>query len=222
MKVTAYVDGSYDKNTGIYGYGVVLLNESGTDVDEMLNGFGEDKDGVWNVAGEIEGTMKAIEYAKRKGFDAIHICYDYEGIEAWPTLKWKAKKDITKQYVSFIKEYSKHINITFEKVEAHTGVKFNEAADKLAKDGVKKGIATLTGAETTQSFNFTQNGNNNVQIAAVQTVPASPTSMPTANKEDVVLSLEEEVFLERFCNPALKAEAREAYISLMKLKGITK
>ncbi len=219
MKVTAYVDGSYDKNTGVYGYGVVLLNEDGTDADEMLNGFGEDKDGVWNVAGEIEGAMKAIEYAKRKGCDAIHICYDYEGIEAWPTHKWKAKKDITKQYVSFVEEHSKLINITFEKVKAHTGVEFNEAADKLAKDGVKKGIATLTELPQNTSFSFTQNGNNNVQIAAVQSASAP---VKAANNGDAVLSLEEEIFLEKFCNPALKTEARAAYISLMKLKGIIK
>ncbi len=219
MKVTAYVDGSYDKNTGVYGYGVVLLNEDGTDADEMLNGFGKDKDGVWNVAGEIEGAMKAIEYATRKGYDAVHICYDYEGIEAWATHKWRAKKDITRLYVSFIEEYSQHIDITFEKVEAHTGVKFNEAADKLAKDGVKKGIATLTELPHNTSLSFTQNGNNNVQIAAVQNIS---TPVKAANNEDVVLSLEEEVFLEKFCNPALKAEARAAYISLMKLKGIIK
>ena len=205
MKVTAYVDGSYDKNTGIYGYGVVILNESGTDVAETMSGFGEDKDGVWNVAGEITGAMRAIEYAKHKKCDAIHICYDYEGIEAWPTLKWKAKKDITKMYVSFIKEYSKRLIITFEKVEAHTGVKFNEIADKLAKEGVKKGVATLR-----ESFISSPN-------ASSETLS---TSEPKANDNDAVLSLEEEVFLEKFCNPALKAEARAAYISLMKLKGI--
>ena len=44
----------------------------------------------------------------------------------------------------------------------------------------------------------------------------------TEQEETIVLTLEEEVFLERFCNPALKEEARKAYITLMKLKGIIK
>lgn len=62
--------------------------------------------------------------------------YDYLGIEKWSTGEWKAKKDLTKDYAAFMQKYMKIINIEFEKVKAHTGVEFNEEADRLAKMAV--------------------------------------------------------------------------------------
>ena len=37
-----------------------------------------------------------------------------------------------------MEEWSRSIKITFRKVEAHTGVTYNEMADKLAKEAIEK------------------------------------------------------------------------------------
>lgn len=63
----------------------------------------------------------------------ITIYYDYKGIEMWATKKWKAKNEFTQNYIEFMQEKMKYINIEFVKVPAHSGIIYNEEADALAK-----------------------------------------------------------------------------------------
>ena len=72
-------------------------------------------------------------WALEHGYREITIYYDYEGIEKWADGVWKANKPGTQRYKAFIAEKRNQITITFKKVAAHTGVKYNEMADMLAK-----------------------------------------------------------------------------------------
>lgn len=128
-----YVDGSYDKETGWYAYGMVVLKEDG-EVEEYSDKFCDPElKSMWNVAGEIMGACAAMQYAMDYEIPAITIFYDYEGIEKWPTGIWKAKKDGTKAYVEFYKNACKKVDIKFKKVTGHSGDKYNDLADKLAR-----------------------------------------------------------------------------------------
>ena len=89
-----------------------------------------------NVAGEIHGSMAAISAAAKQGVKSITIFYDYMGIEMWADDKWKANKEGTIEYKAFIAEMRNSMQIRFQKVAAHTGVRFNELVDKLAKGSV--------------------------------------------------------------------------------------
>lgn len=133
--LVAYVDGSYDHSKLSYAYGCALVLE-----DEVisLNGSGNDIDyiGMRNVAGEILGSEKAIEWAISHGYKAVHIYYDYEGIEKWANGSWRANKIGTQAYKSFVEEKRQEIEIVFHKVAAHTGVEYNELADQLAKEAL--------------------------------------------------------------------------------------
>lgn len=130
--VKAYVDGSYEHSIMKYAYGCVILLRA--EIVE-LNGSGADEDYVSmrNVAGEILGSETAITWAIEHGYKEVEIYYDYEGIEKWANDMWKANKPGTLRYKEFIKESRKKIKVTFNKVKAHTGDKYNEMADKLAK-----------------------------------------------------------------------------------------
>lgn len=140
--ITIYVDGSYDKDNKIYGYGVVILSDD--EILEELHGYGQDVDGAWNVSGEIQATIRAIQISTGYGFSEITICHDYEGIEAWATGRWKAKKNISKSYVDIIKSSKDSgLVIHFQKIKAHSGVFYNERADQLAALGVSEGIKNL-------------------------------------------------------------------------------
>ena len=132
----AYVDGSYNIKTKVYGYGCVLLE--GQTVLKQFYGQGEQSEyiSMRNVAGEILGSEKAIHYAIEKGYSLICIYYDYEGIEKWANKVWKANKPGTQAYVRFIDESRKKIDIRFMKVLAHSGDTYNEMADQLAKKAV--------------------------------------------------------------------------------------
>lgn len=133
--VIAYVDGSYDIKSKQYGSGVVIFWR-GQKLTFSFKGNEPELITMRNVAGEIKAAQRAMEFAKEKGANKIIIYYDYEGIEKWCTRAWEAKKEGTQLYVKAYQEISKSIKIEFVKVQAHTGDKYNEEADRLAKGAI--------------------------------------------------------------------------------------
>ena len=128
----AYVDGSYDSDTNLFSCGVVFFH-LGLE-QHFFEAYPEsDLSDMNNVAGEIKGSEKAIQYCIDNGIKSIIIYHDYEGISKWCTGEWQAKKDGTKAYKSFYDEASKRVNISFVKVKGHSGDKYNDLADQLAK-----------------------------------------------------------------------------------------
>ena len=131
--LVAYVDGSFDVHIGRYSFGCVLLTPNGEIIRKSGHGDNPEAVAIRNVAGEMSGAMHAVQWCKKNGYRSIEIYYDYMGIEMWATGGWKAKNQLTQQYADFMKKYSESIQITFHKVAAHTGDKYNEEADQLAK-----------------------------------------------------------------------------------------
>lgn len=130
-KAIAYVDGSYNKSKDICGWGVVFLYES--DKPEYFSGSCEGL--LWNVSGEINAAVFAVEKALEYGCDSIEIHYDYNGIERWVTGEWKAKKEETETYRDKMRSLFGLIDIGFVHVKGHSGDKYNDKADELAKVG---------------------------------------------------------------------------------------
>ena len=140
--VRAYVDGSYDSASGRFSCGIVIV-ETGADgkseTTEINSAF-DDKEAAQqrNVAGEIMGSKLAIDWCRANGVKAVEIYHDYEGIGAWADRKWKANNPLTQGYRDFVEEARKSMEITFVKVKAHAGNKYNELADKLAKKALSE------------------------------------------------------------------------------------
>lgn len=133
-EVKVYVDGSYDVRTGDYSYGMVVLLSDGTTY-QTYRAFSHDNEAssMRNVTGEIEGAKAAIDYAILHGYKSLAIYYDYEGIEKWCTGEWRCNKEATKQYKEYYDKAIKSLVIHFIKVKGHSGDRYNEIADKLAK-----------------------------------------------------------------------------------------
>lgn len=138
-QVTAYVDGSFDEKIGRYSFGCVILTPDGGIIRESGNGNNPESMALRNVTGEMLGAMFAVKWCDKNGYSAIELCYDYMGIEMWATGGWKAKNDLTQKYAAFMKEHGRRIHILFRKIAAHTGDKYNEEADKLAKAALTEG-----------------------------------------------------------------------------------
>jgi ribonuclease HI len=88
-----------------------------------------------NIDGEVMASFQAMRWLDANDKTGT-ICHDYEGIARWAKGEWQAKSNIAKRYVAAAKPFLHRVS--FEKVEAHTGVKWNELVDKLAKDAIAR------------------------------------------------------------------------------------
>ena len=137
-KPYAFVDGSFNSETGVYGYGGYLFD--GTTI-HSLQGHDNKPDmaSMRNVAGEIEGSMAAVRKAEELGIREMTMFYDYQGIEKWATGEWKTNTEGTRAYAEFMKPENRSVSLTFTHTKGHSGIEGNEIADAMAKNSV--GIA---------------------------------------------------------------------------------
>jgi len=131
----AFVDGSFNIATGVYGYGGFLIAKG---EKHFLSGSGDDKEmaSMRNVSGEILGSVAAVKKAMELGLEEVNIYFDYMGIKAWALGEWKRNKKGTIEYYDFMQSVKDEIKINFVKVKGHSGVEGNEEADRLAKKAV--------------------------------------------------------------------------------------
>ena len=135
LENVAYVDGSYNVATGEFSYGVVMFH-NGQEHTFSKSFADSELATMRNVAGEIKGAEAAMEYAYQNGMKSLTIYHDYEGIAKWPLRDWAANKEGTKAYQDFYDNIKKYVDIKFVKVKGHSGDKYNDLADKLAKEAL--------------------------------------------------------------------------------------
>ncbi|MFR1820593.1 MAG: viroplasmin family protein [Lactococcus petauri] len=136
----AYVDGSFNKVKQQYGSGIVIIEKGLVKKEISLSGKNRDFLESYQIAGEIEGALEAMRWGINNSISDISIFYDYQGIESWALGEWKANKAISKYYIKEFQKLSSKIRVNFVKVAAHTGDKYNDRADELAKKGANSEI----------------------------------------------------------------------------------
>ncbi len=132
----AYVDGSYEHCIRAYGSGVVILKDNKVEKTYSTKGENESLVSMRNVAGEIEAAKIAMQYCISNEVENLTLYFDYEGIEKWCNGAWKANKEGTIDYKKFYDSIKNKLNVKFVKVKAHSGNKYNEEADRLAKASI--------------------------------------------------------------------------------------
>ncbi len=125
-----YVDGSYSPNFEYAGWAFIAV-ENGKEVGSE-SGITELPAESRNIDGEFAASLRAMAWLKRTGKTGV-ICHDYEGIARFAKGEWKATKPIAIRYRDAAKAFP---GTKFEKVPAHSGVKWNEAVDELAKKAI--------------------------------------------------------------------------------------
>lgn len=133
--MTAYVDGSYNDATKEFSYGMIAFVGEETIRDSKA--FNDEKlAAMRNVAGEIKGAEASMRLAIEKKCGTLHIYHDYEGIAKWPLGEWKAGKEGTIAYKEFYDSIKPELTVIFHKVTGHSGDKYNDEADSLAKSAL--------------------------------------------------------------------------------------
>ncbi|MEG2354020.1 MAG: ribonuclease H family protein [Clostridium sp.] len=132
----AFVDGSYDKVTKTYGSGVVVLDFKKNSYNTYFRA-GYDEWDQWNIVGELEAVKLALTKAQELSVKNVAIYHDLKNISLWANGEWQAKNKYTQEYVRFIEDMSKSLNIYFVKVKAHSDESiYNDIADESAKKAI--------------------------------------------------------------------------------------
>ena len=136
-QVIIYVDGSYELTTTRYAYGLVVVHE-GKEIHAECEAVKGEYSSMRNVAGEVMGAMKAMSFAKENGYRNLMLYFDYQGIESWALGTWKRNNPLTEGYHQFFQTIKKDLNVKFRKVKGHSGDRYNDRADELAKSAFLK------------------------------------------------------------------------------------
>lgn len=131
-----YVDGSFAIDKGNYSYGLVAVKDGEVIQQDKGQGFDKEAIALRNVSGEVLGARMAVEFAINNSFEEVTIAYDYQGVESWALGTWKRNNRITAEYNEFMQNEMKKIKIKFKKIKGHSGNKYNDLADKLAKEAL--------------------------------------------------------------------------------------
>lgn len=139
MQAKLYTDGSSDYKKGLIGSGFVILDSNGNILYEGSKSIDNEKLIKYNnVAGEIMACCYGIEKCIELGIKQVTIYVDYNGLIHWYNGSWRTKNDFTKMYVEMLRKYSKFIQFDFVKVKGHSGDKYNDMVDELAKKSIKE------------------------------------------------------------------------------------
>lgn len=142
-EMIAYVDGSNLGDGSAFSYAsVIFYKKNGKEIKTSLSGKNSTDTflSYRNVAGELFASVKTVNFAIKLGLRKISMYHDYSGIRHWALAEWQTKNDLSKYYRKYMDKFLKEINVEFVKTDGHTGDKFNEEVDELAKSvlGIKK------------------------------------------------------------------------------------
>ncbi len=144
-KITIYTDGACSGNPGPGGWGAVLLY--GNRIKEISGG----EDNTTNQRMELTAVVEALRALKVTGWDVVvHSDSAYivnafreDWIGRWQKNGWKnsKKEDVANQdlWKSLLALMSKN-RVKIEKVKGHSGDRWNERCDELARNAINRGV----------------------------------------------------------------------------------
>lgn len=154
MLVNVYTDGACSKNPGPGGWGAIFV--AGKKVMKMSGGDKNTTNNKMELKAVIESLrmIKKIESKRNKHHDyIIHSDSAYvvnakekNWLLVWQRNNWKntkgddvKNKELWEEFIelfTYLVRY--HINVELRKVKGHSGIKFNEEVDALARSEVQK------------------------------------------------------------------------------------
>ena len=148
IKYYIYTDGSSRGNPGPGGWGMIVMNEEGSEVMFLEH---DSEDNVTNNRMELKAMICALNYAESNPQDQFIIFSDSayvvnscnSWLRIWSANGWKNSKKQIVENVDLMKEIWRHIsrdfpNFEIHKCDGHVGDLGNELADAAATKNWKK------------------------------------------------------------------------------------
>ncbi|BBB33019.1 ribonuclease HI [Thermotomaculum hydrothermale] len=137
-KILIYTDGACSGNPGPGGFAAILLYK---DREKIISGFEKE---TTNNRMELKAVIEGLKAIKNKNLpvvvytDSIYVQKGLtEWIENWKKRGWKKVKntDLWKELDLIVNQFK---NIEFKHIKGHSGEKYNELADKIARNEIRK------------------------------------------------------------------------------------
>jgi ribonuclease HI len=153
-KLNFYTDGSHMKrSTNVVSYGICLVDENNNkkyytssgklDTSEFYRHYKMD---ISNPTAELYAAVKVLEMSRHLKDTEINITSDFNGVKFWLNGTWNPKKPYVKDLLKYANGYTKHMgkngsSVKIHWVKGHSGVKYNEIADKLCQKPAHNNIS---------------------------------------------------------------------------------
>lgn len=145
MSACVYTDGSCLGNPGKGGFGAIgILSQDSEEPSFKISGS---ETCTTNNAMELKGAINGIEKATKLGWDNFTLFTDSHYVmkglnvwlEKWVLNNWKTStgKDIKNKELWKVLYEIKKPTMNFVWVKAHSGDKWNDAVDKLARENAQ-------------------------------------------------------------------------------------
>lgn len=181
----AYVDGSYNSSDERYSYGVVCVTNNIVEYIESNAAKDTSEKNIRQIAGELKGAIRAVEYAVRKKQNKIVLFHDYEGIAHHATGAWDRKEESSVEYYNNMQKLmNSGIEVIFVKVDSHTGDLFNELVDEKCKECL--GITSDKVIEKWLSKSTIEVSNNEVKNEILSLAPNYAQNIILSGEEKII------------------------------------
>jgi len=130
-EVSIYTDGACSGNPGPAGIGVVIIyNGHKKEISEYIG------EATNNIA-EIEAVIVGLSQLKYPEKTHVRLYTDSQWVVGALTQNWKIKRNA--ELVDEAKKLAGRVDkLDVVKVKGHAGNEFNELADRLARDAIKR------------------------------------------------------------------------------------
>ena len=134
--IQIYTDGSSDLTTGKSGYGVVAYHSISQ--TETYNASVSQPNWTTNYECELQALKLAVKYVVTKKSNALIVCDSKSALLSINASRPNQNNNISVLQNDLIYCAKNQITVEFVWAPSHVGIKGNERADKLAKEGAKK------------------------------------------------------------------------------------
>jgi len=129
-----YTDGSFNGTSAAWAYVILQNGEKKFEAAGLVTN--EEHTSSWQIIGEFTAVIHALVKCDSMNISEATLHYDLDLIGKIATGRYNAKAPVSQFYLQSLSKTKVAVN--WNKVKAHSGVKWNEYVDKLATKALTK------------------------------------------------------------------------------------